>query len=193
MKNSSPVWDGISPHIVKMTSSLLIKPLLHICNLSILHGVFPTELKIAKVIPLFKGGDNMQLVNYRPVSILPVFSKLLERLMLDRLLTFIDEIEPLYYLQFGFRKDHSTSLALMFLVDKIRKNLHKGDYVLGVFIAFSKAFDTVKHEILLSKLWGYGIRGNTYKWLKSYLDCRTQYVSYNSVDSSTEYISCGVP
>ena len=193
LKNSSPGWDGISPHIVKMTSSIFIKPLLHICNLSILHGVFPNELKVAKVIPLYKGGDSMLLVNYRPVSILPVFSKLFERLMYDRLLQFIDEMELLYYLQFGFRKYHSTSLALMFLVDKISKALHEGDYVLGVFIDFSKAFDTVNHEILLSKLWCYGIRGNAYKWLESYLDRRSQYVSFGSVDSSAQIIKCGVP
>ena len=134
LKKSSPGWDDISPHIVKMTSSNFIKPLLHICNLSIMHGVFPNELKVAKVIPLYKGGDSMLLVNYRPVSILPVFSKIFERLMYDRLLTFIDEMDLLYYLQFGFRKWHSTSLALMFLVDKISKALHEGEYVLGFFL-----------------------------------------------------------
>ena len=193
LKNSSPGWDGISPYIVKMTYSLFTKPLLHICNLSILHGVFPNELKVAKVIPLYKGGDSMLLVNYRPVSILPVLSKLFERLMYDRLFRFIEEMELLYYLQFGFRKFHSTSLALMFLVDKISKAVQQGDYVLGVFIDFRKAFDTVNHQILLSKLWCYGIRGNTYKWLESYLDKRSQYVTYNSVDSSTQLIKCGVP
>ena len=118
LKNSSPGWDGISPHIVKLTYSIFMKPLLHICNLSILHGVFPNELKIAKVIPLYKGGDSMLLVNYRPVSILPVLSKLFERLMYDRLFKFIEEMELLYNLQFGFRKLHSTALALMFLAQK---------------------------------------------------------------------------
>ena len=75
LKNSSPGWDDISPHIVKMTFSTFTKPLHHICNMSILHGVFPNELKLAKVIPLYKGGDSMLMVNYRPVSILPVFFK----------------------------------------------------------------------------------------------------------------------
>ena len=193
LKNSSPGWDGISPHIVKMTYSIFIKPLVHICNLSIMNGVFPNELKVAKVIPLYKGGDSMLLVNYRPVSILPVLSKLFERLMYNRLFQFIEELELLYYLQFGFRKFHSTSLALMYLVDKISKALHEGDYVLGVFIDFSKAFDTVNHEILLRKIWHYGIRGVTYTWLQSYLDKRSQYVTYNSIDSSAQLIKCGVP
>ena len=193
LKSSSPGWDDISPNIVKMTFSFFLKPLHHICNLSILHGIFPNELKIAKVIPLFKGGDCMQLVNYRPVSVLPVLSKVLERLMYDRVLKFIDEIELLYCLQFGFRKVHSTSLALMLLVDKILKALHEGEYVLGVFIDFSKAFDTVDHDILLRKLWRYGIRDNTYKWFESYLSNRCQFVSYNTVSSSHRSISCGVP
>ena len=193
LKTSSPGWDEISPYVVKMTFYLFIKPLHHICNLSILHGIFPDELKIAKVIPLYKGGDCMQIVNYRPVSILPVFSKLYEKLMYNRILEFIEKIKLLYDLQFGFRKDHSTSLALMLLVDKILKALHEGEYVLGVFIDFSKAFDTVDHEILLRKLWHYGIRDNTYNWVKSYLSKRTQYVSYNSTESSRQSITCGVP
>ena len=185
--------DEISPHVVKMTFNLFLKPLHHICNVSILHGIFPNELKVAKVIPLYKGGDCMQLVNYRPVSVLPVFSKLLEKLMYDRILKFIEEIELLYNLQFGFRKDHSTSIALMVLVDRILKALHEGEYVLGVFIDFSKAFDTVNHDILLRKLWQYGIRDQTYNWLKSYLSNRAQYVSYNSTESSRQTITCGVP
>ena len=176
------------PNIVKMTFSYFLKPLHHICNLSILHGIFPNQLKIAKVIPLFKGGDCMYIVNYRPVSVLPVFSKVLEKLMYERLLHFIDKIELLYSLQFGFRKDHSTSLALMLLVDKILKALHEGEYVLGVFIDFSKAFDTVDHAILLRKLWRYGIRDNSYKWFESYLSNRCQFVSYNSVASSKKLL-----
>ena len=193
LKTSSPGWDEISPYVVKMTFNVFLKPLHHICNLSILHGIFPNELKIAKVIPLYKGGDCKQLVNYRPVSILPVFSKLFEKLMYNRILQFIEEIELLYDLQFGFRKDHSTSLALMLLVDRILKALHEGEYVLGVFIDFSKAFDTVDHDILLRKLWHYGIRDHTFNWLKSYLSNRSQYVSYNSTESSRQTITCGVP
>ena len=102
-------------------------------------------------------------------------------------------MELLYYLQFGFRKLHSTSLALMFLVDKISKALHDGDYALGVFIDFSKAFDTVNHEILLSKLWFYGIQGPAHAWLTSYLNNRSQYVSFNDLDSSHKKNLCGVP
>ena len=193
IKSSSPGWDDICPRVVKLTYTHFLAPLVHICNMSILHGVFPNDLKVAKVIPLYKGGDCTLLINYRPVSILPVFSKLLEKIMYDRILDFINENNILHKLQFGFRKDHSTSIALMILADKISKALHEGDYVLGVFIDFSKAFDTVNHSILLRKLYVYGIRGIAYNWLASYLCNRQQYVSYNNTMSSKKQITCGVP
>ena len=193
MKSGSCGWDGLSPHIIKMTIQYFLHPLMHICNLSLLDGKFPNELKIAKVLPLYKGGDDSQLVNYRPVSVLPVFSKVLERLMYDRIVNFLNDHNILYKFQFGFRKDHSTSIALMILVDRITKALSEGQYVVGVFIDFSKAFDTVNHDILLQKLWHYGIRGLAYDWLSSYLNNRFQYVSFDGVESSYCRISCGVP
>ena len=192
-KSSSPGWDSISPKIVKQTYTCFLEPLVHICNISILHGVFPNELKIAKVLPLYKGGDPKLLVNYRPVSVLPVFSKLLERLMYERITEFINENDVLYNLQFGFRKNHSTTIALTLLQDKISKSLFDGEYVLGVFLDFSKAFDTVNHDILLRKLYAYGIRGVAHEWLKSYLSCRTQYVVFNGIESTKRTVTCGVP
>ena len=141
MKNSSAGWDCISPHIVKKTYEYFIVPLVHICNMFFLHGVFPNELKIAKVIPLFKGGESKYFINYRPVSVLPVFSKVLAKLMYDRIMAFVKENDIINNMQFGFRKGHSTSIALMLLADRISKALYNGEYVLGVFLGFSKAFD----------------------------------------------------
>ena len=135
----------------------------------------------------------MMFSNYRPVSVLPVFSKLLERLMYNRLLSFINKYKLLYSYQFGFRAEHSPNLAMIFLVDKISNALEKGDYVLGLFLDFSKAFDTVNHDILFIKLEHYGIRGLALEWFRSYLSERKQFVDYENVCSSKTLITCGVP
>ena len=179
--------------MVKKTYSSFIEPITHILNISITEGVFPNELKIAKVIPLFKSGDTMIFSNYRPVSVLPVFSKILERLMYNRLLGFINKHKILYMYQFGFRADHSPNLALLLLVDKLSNALEKGEYVLGLFLDFSKAFDTVNHTILFTKLEHYGIRGVAMNMFKSYLSNRHQYVVYNDTKSENRVITCGVP
>ena len=193
LKDGSSGWDQISSRVVKSTYESFLMPLTHIMNISILHGVFPSEMKIARVIPIFKAGDSMLMSNYRPVSVLPIFSKILERLMYTRLLKFINEHRLLYKFQFGFRESHSPNLAIIYLVDKISNALEEGDYVLGLFLDFSKAFDTVNHDILFDKLEIYGIRGTALDWFKSYFDSRKQYVVFDGVESSSRYITCGVP
>ena len=162
-------------------------------NLSITQGIFPKQLKLAKVIPLFKSGDPMTFSNYRPVSVLPLFSKILENLMFTRLLSFINKYRLLYSNQFGFRRGHSPDLALICLVDKISNALENGEYVLGLFLDFSKAFDTVNHDILFTKLEYLGIRDISLQWFKSYLSDREQYVVYNECNSTRQLITCGVP
>ena len=193
LKEGSSGWDDISASIVKKTYNSFIAPITHILDISIKNGIFPNELKIARVIPLFKSGDNMLFSNYRPVSVLPVFSKILERLMYNRLLKFINEHDILYKYQFGFRADHSPNLALLFMVDKISDALENGEYVLGLFLDFSKAFDTVNHDILFTKLENYGIRGVALHMFKSYLSNRHQFVLYNDSKSENKKITCGVP
>ena len=113
--------------------------------------------------------------------------------MYNRLITFINAHDILYKYQFGFRADHSPNLALLFMIDKISDALENGEYVLGLFLDFSKAFDTVNHDILFLKLENYGIRGVALEMLKSYLSNRYQYVVYNDVESEKQKISCGVP
>ena len=188
-----PGGDSIAACVVKASCNAFITPLTYIMNLSISKGVFPSELKIARVIPLFKSNDPMLFSNYRPVSVLPLFSKILERLMYKRLLSFVNKHKILYSYQFGFRENHSPNLALIYLVDKISNALENGDYVLGLFLDFSKAFDTVNHEILFKKLEHYGIRGVALEWFQSYLSSRKQYVEFNGTISPTQCITCGVP
>jgi hypothetical protein len=144
-------------------------------------------------VPLFKSGDSKIFSNYRPVSILSVFSKLLENIMFTRLSHFVRVNDLLYQLQFGFRKAHSTSHALTLLADKISDAIDKGHYTFGIFLDFSKAFDTVNHDILFKKLFAYGIKGPTLDWIKSYLHNRQQFVSFDGHNSSYCSITCGVP
>ena len=133
LKDGSSGWDSISSKVVKTTYNSFIVPLTHIMHMSLVSGVFPTELKVARVVPIFKAGDASNFTNYRPVSVLPLFSKILERLMYTRLLSFINKHKLLYKFQFGFRPGHSPNLALIILVDKISEALERGDYVLGPF------------------------------------------------------------
>ena len=193
LKESSAGWDGFTANIIKKSSLNLKRPLLHVINLSFSTGIFPSELKVARVIPLFKSGLSTLFSNYRPVSVLPALSKIFERLLYIRLLKFINDNNVLYRFQFGFREGHSPNLALILLVDKISRALEEGDYVLGLFLDFSKAFDTVNHEILFTKLEFYGVRGISLNLFKSYLCGRHQFVEYNGASSGKSGIVCGVP
>ena len=192
-KDSAAGWDDLKSSMIKHIKESIIVPLVHICNRSFETGIFPSELKIANVVPIYKSGDEMVFSNYRPVSVLPVFSKLLERLVYNRLISHINDNKLLYEYQFGFQKGKSTYLAIMMLVDKITEALDQGESVVGVFLDFSKAFDTVDHNILLQKMDKYGICGIELKWFENYLSDRMQYVTYNNHKSSHEKIHCGVP
>ena len=192
-KNTGIGWDGISAKLVKCSIRRYVAQLAYIVNLSLTQGVFPDELKIAKVIPLFKSGDHKLIKNYRPVSVLPYFSKIFERIVLNRITKFINQNESLYPFQFGFRANHNTSNALMVIIDRILSGFNNGEMTIGVFLDFSKAFDTVDHEILKKKLIHYGIRGSAHQWLISYLSNRKQYVHYDGATSNSGDILCGVP
>ena len=192
-KDSSPGFDDIKISPLCCVFQHIANPLSYICNLSLTHGVFPETLKTANVISLFKKDNQMFFNNYRPVSLLSTFSKILEKVMYERLLDFLNEHKILFQYQFGFRKNHSTQLALTVLMDKVIKSIENGDHVIGVFLDFSKAFDTVDHSILLNKLHHYGIRGSALEWFRSYLSNRQQFVTYNDVSSGTNVLKCGVP
>ena len=192
-KDSAAGWDDLRPRIMKLIKSCKKRPLAHICNRSFVTGIFPSELKIANVVPIFKSGDDMVFSNYRPVSVLPVLSKILERLMYNQLILYLNRHDLLYEYQFGFQKGKSTHMALITLIDKISEALDQGELVIGILLDFSKAFDTVDHGILLKKLELYGVKDTALKWFDSYLTNRLQYVTYNNIKSDKEKVKCGVP
>ena len=171
----------------------IVAPLKHIFNLSLLNGVFPDSMKIARVIPLFKTGNTKEFFNDRPISLLPQFSKILEKMYHPRLMTFIDSNKILYKSQYGFRKQMSTSLAIIELVEEITNSIDNHDSTVGVFIDLKKAFDTVDHGILTEKLYNYVIRGIANKLMCSYLMNRYQFVNISGTDSDYMNVLCGVP
>lgn len=193
LSNKSAGWDSIPTNIAQQFIHKYIRELTFLINSSFKNGCFPSELKLAQVIPVLKSGCSMEVTNYRPISVLPFFSKVFEKLAYSHLINFINKHKLLYEYQFGFRQGHSTQHALITLVDRISKSLDNGEIMVGVFLDLRKAFDTVNHRILLRKLYAYGIRGKMHDWLKSYLTDRMQYVKINTQTSHKKRINCGVP
>ena len=193
LKESSSGYDEINAKLLKCSLQYTEHILCHVCKVSLTEGIFPESLKTANVIPLFKSDDPMLFNNYRPVSLLCTLSKLFEKVMYNRLLSYLNKNNFFYQKQFGFRKKHSTYMPLIILMDEISRALDSGKFAVGIFLDFSKAFDTVNHKILLAKLAHYGIRDHAHAWLSDYLNNRTQFVSYNNFKSTKRVIKCGVP
>ena len=158
-ENKSAGHDEISAKMIKTIGKEIVKPLTYIFNLSFQTGKIPKFLKIALITPIFKANESNLFENYRPISVLTCFSKLLEKLMYKRFYNYVEKHQILSEHQFGFRRNRSTEHAILELSDKISKAIDKGEYTIGVFLDLSEAFDTVNHGILLKKLQHYGIRG----------------------------------
>ncbi len=185
--------DNISARFLKDFAHEIASPLTFIINMSLHSGVVPDDFKTARVVPLFKKGNSNFEGNYRPVSILPVVSKIFERLVYDQYYSYLCSNDLIYKYQSGFRKMFSTDHALTFLADNIRLNMDKGLYTGVILLDLQKAFDTVDHEILLTKLRATGADVNTVNWFRSYLCNRKQFVDVDNTFSDKESIKCGVP
>ena len=185
--------DNIGARLLKLAAPYIAEDITFICNKSISSSCFPDKWKEAKVSPLHKSGPHEDLNNYRPISVLPVLSKVLERHVSDSLTKYLNENELLHRTQSGFRTNHSCETALNFMTDSWLNAIDQGEMIGVVLVDFKKAFDLVDHDILLTKLKLYGFKNETLIWFKSYLSQRQQQVSINNTKSTFRHISCGVP
>ena len=185
--------DDIGPRLLKMSSPIIAESLTYICNLSIKTGSFPTKWKEAKIKPLHKGGSSSDPNNFRPISILPVLSKLFEKHVHEALMNFLEEYKLLYDTQSGFRPNHSCETALIHMVEQWLKALDNGELVGVLLVDFRKAFDLVDHNILLKKLELYKLNQVTLNWFRLYLSDRKQVVSFKNNTSEQKTVKCGVP
>ena len=195
---SSQDMFGLSNFLLKKIIENIALPLSHILNLSLQSGEIPSEFKKAKVKPIFKLNSKdsdllSTMSNYRPISLLPIFSKILEKLVALRLTKFLDENNLLYKHQYGFQRKKSTLHPMIHLLNKIAENDNEKKITIGVFCDLQKAFDCCSHKILLIKLSKLGVRGRELKWFENYLKNREQFVSVNDGNSNLRYITKGVP
>ena len=189
----SPDPTNLPMFLIKKVIQQICQPLLHVINLSLTTGEIPTQLKLAKIVPIFKSGDPADMTNYRPISLLSSFGKILEKVVAIKLTSFVENNNLISPQQFGFRKNHSTVHPMMLLLNKITKSLNEKKHTIAIFCDLKKAFDTCDHDILLKKLSNFGIRGIELKWFENYLKGRMQFVSVNNSISNTLTIRKGVP
>ena len=184
---------NISARMLKLAAPIIASSIAKLINYSFVTSVFPQRWKTAKVTPLFKGGDPENVNNYRPISVLPVLTKVIERHVHDSLYSYLCVNNLIYSKQSGFRKRHSTETALIRIIDELLFNLDS-DRVSGmILIDYCKAFDMVDHSILLQKLQAYGFDNKSLIWFRSYLNERRQLVSMGNIESPTACVRHGVP
>lgn len=179
-------YDDIPMPVIKHASSFLLKPLTHVINSSVITGIFPNKLKIAKIKPILKSGDSKQIKNYRPISLLTSFSKIFERVMFNQLFDFLETHNLIVSEQHGFRKNRSVTTAATDYIESIIDSLDKGEVTVGIFMDMSKAFDSVSHNKLLQLLAGLGLNRRCLSWFQSYLTDREQFVELDYINRFSE-------
>jgi len=193
LRNKSNGLNSVPIFIYKSCAEVLSETIVRLFNISVSSGIFPLCLKLARVVPIYKAGGTSSPGNYRPISTLSVLSKIFEMLMYRQLVAFLISNSILSTCQFGFRKNCSTSDAVLEFVDYANNALDQKMSMVTVFLDFSKAFDTVKHSILIRKLEHVGIRGVANDWFNSYVSDRKQFVDVDGVRSDMLEIGSGVP
>ena len=185
--------NGISAPLPKLIAPAILDSLVKVLNCSIKSSTCPLTLKLARVTPIHKSGSFSDPNNFRPISVLPIISKLLEKHVSGHLMNYLREFKLLISTQSGFRSLHSTESILIKMTDDWLEAMDKGKLTGVIFIDLRKAFDLVNHELLLAKLRIYGFSPSTLRWFRSYLNDRHQQVSLNGELSERECLACGVP
>ena len=194
MRNShSKDYYGLSNFILKQVIHTILYPVTYLVNWTLLEGTFPDCLKITITIPIHKKGDRSDPNNYRPISLVPIFSKVIELCMKIQLSRYLEHNNVLNISQFGFRTGLSTIKAVESVVSEIMKGYESRSYTCVTLLDLSKAFDTVSHDILVSKLQFYGIQSNELNLIRTYLTNRRQIVKIKNVRSEELIIRTGVP
>ena len=186
-------WDGISNTFIKEIGYEISAPLGILINESLMQGIVPINYKQAIVKPLYKGKSKTDIINYRPISLLPVLSKILEKIVHKQLTKFLSENNLLFEGQYGLRENRSTCDALLELVGNIIENWEKNQIIITVFCDMSKAFDCLDYVIFLKRIEKYGIKDNEKKWFSSYLTNSSMQVNYNNVFSNKRELQIGTP
>ena len=196
VKNLSDNGKGvniISTLVLKECNSILSVILSHVLDNCVSEGYFPTELKTGCITPIYKNGEKSEVNNYRPVCSLTPFSKIFERIIYNRMISFIESNNIFTSSQFGFRSGYSTESAIIQFIDKIHNGLSKRQHTVAIFMDLSKAFDVLDHQILAQKLDHYGFRGKFLDLLISFISNRNYFVSANGITSDKKTVNIGVP
>ena len=191
--SKSPGLDDIDVELLKTAAPVICNSLAFICNLSLATSVFPSDWKNAKVVPIFKSGCKSNVENYRPISVLSIVSKIIERTVHDQMYSYLSVNNFLSSSQSGFRSQYSTATTVIDVQDFILKNMDEGKVTGAIFLDLKKAFDTVSHRLLIDKLKKCGISGIELNWFKSYLSNRMQSVKIGSSLSDLKPINIGIP
>ena len=182
-----------SSKIYKLVKNEIAKPISLLFNSIIETGSYPKKLKIACVTPIYKGGDKKSINNYRPISNLETLNTIIEKLLCNRINCFLNTNNVINDCQYGFRKGRGTGDAISRLLHEAYMAMNSNKYCGVVSLDLSKAFDTVDHGILLTKIYNYGLRGKIFDLMTSYLNERSQFVSVNGITSTHRPVSLGVP
>ena len=186
--NKGAGLDNIPPRLQKAGADIIAPSLTYIFNLSLTKGIFPQDLKVAKVTPLFKSGAKDQVENYHPIAMLPIVPKILEKEVHNQFYKYLMDNNLLHFSQHGFRKKRSTQTAHIKVVDEWLSNIDNGQVSAVIFLNLAKAFDKAKHNILVRKLQALGVTGLDLDWFISHLDNPQQQVFFNGLLSFTKHI-----